>query len=75
MPKYILEYDDQSDAAYIKISGSKVEQSVEADKGIILDLDKKGHLVGIEILNFSKSSVNLRELVTGQFNSLVSVVR
>ncbi len=75
MPRYILEYDDQSDAAYIKISGSKIEESVEAEKGVILDLDKKGHLVGIEILNFSKSSVNIRELVTGRFNSIVSVVR
>lgn len=75
MPRYILEYDDQSDAAYIKISGSKIEESVEAEKGVILDLDKKGHLVGIEILNFSKSSVNIRELVTGRFNSILSVVR
>ncbi len=75
MPRYILEYDDQSDAAYIKISGSKIEESVEAEKGVILDLDKKGHLVGIEILNFSKSSVNIRELVTGRFNSIVSMVR
>lgn len=75
MPKYILEYDVQSDSTYIKLRGTKIEESIEAENGVILDIDKKGHLVGIEILNFSKSTINIQELVTGRFNSIVSVIR
>lgn len=74
MTKYTLEYDGQADAAYIKISGSRIVKSREAGSGIILDVDKNGNLVGVEILNFSKSSVDLRELVTKQFDSFISVV-
>lgn len=75
MPKYILEYDNQSDAAYIKIRSSKVEESIEAGNDIIMDLDKEGRLIGIEILNFSKNNINLRDLVTREFRSIISVIK
>jgi len=71
--KYTLEYDSEADVAYIKISSGKVEESSEIDKDIIVDIDKREHLVGIEILNFSKSKFDLNALISQQFGNVVSL--
>ena len=73
--KYTLEYDRQADALYIKISTVKIDESSEAGKDIILDIDKNKHLVGIEILNFSKNKLDLNTLIAQQFGNLVSLVK
>ena len=75
MSKYIIDYDARADAAYIKISGSKVEDSIEVNEGFIIGVNKKGQLVGIEVLNFSSTKLNITELLTRQFENLVSVVK
>ena len=72
MEKYLIEYDDGADAAYIRINRSKVADTVEAAKGIFLDLDKRKKVVGIEILNFSKVK-NLGSLITKQFQNIAVV--
>ena len=75
MSKYVIDYDSQADAAYIKISGGKREESSEVNEGLIIDINKKGQLVGVEILNFSSSKLSINELLTKQFENLVSVVK
>ena len=53
-----LEYDKDVDAAYIYIENSvkeaEVKNTIELNDNIILDFDKKGKLLGIEILTASK---------------------
>lgn len=51
-----LEYDHQADAIYISLSskGKKVWKSKEVEEGVILDLNKKKEIIGIEILEASK---------------------
>lgn len=49
-------YDSQVDAAYIyltTISPGQVVKTIEATTNVMLDFDKNGHLVGIEVLNAS----------------------
>ena len=46
------------DVLYIVFSDGKVTESDENKPGIILDYDKKGAIVGIEILNASKRMKN-----------------
>ncbi len=75
MPKYIIDYDAQADAAYIKISGGKIEESIEVNEGLIIDINKKRQLIGVEILNFSSTKLSINELLTRQFENLVSVVK
>jgi len=53
-----VKYDKETDILYIKLSDESIEESDEDKKGIILDYSKSGNLVGIEILNASKSSLN-----------------
>jgi uncharacterized protein YuzE len=53
--KYVIDHDPQADSAYIKINGGKVEESLEVNEGLIIDINQKGQLIGVEILNFSNT--------------------
>jgi uncharacterized protein YuzE len=46
-----IKYDHQVDALYIDLADSKSDYSEEVKPGIVLDFDKDGRLVGIEILD------------------------
>lgn len=74
MRKYLLEYDQQADAAYIKVRKGRVVNSVEAGKDVVLDLDKNKKVIGIEILNFSKMRINLGSIIAKQFQN-IAVIR
>ena len=49
-----LEFDPVADAAYFEISSAEVEATKEIEPGIIVDYDKEGHVVGVEVLSVSK---------------------
>ena len=53
-----LEFDPTADAAYFEISSVEVEATKEIDPGIIVDYDKEGHVVGIEVLSVSKRGIS-----------------
>ena len=48
--------DQQADAIYLDLTEREIESSEEVADGIILDYDKAGRLVGIEILDASKKA-------------------
>jgi uncharacterized protein YuzE len=51
-----LKVDRENDAIYLRLDDSKIIESEEVEKGIILDYNEAGNVVGIEILNISKRS-------------------
>lgn len=53
-----VKYDKEVDVLYIAFSENKIKESDEEKAGIILDYDKQGSIVGIEILNASKRMKN-----------------
>ena len=53
-----VKYDKEADVIYIGLSDEKINESDEGKPGIILDYDKNGSIVGIEILNASKKIGN-----------------
>lgn len=53
-----VKYDKETDILYITLSEDNIEESDEEKKGFILDYSKNGILLGIEVLNASKSSIN-----------------
>ncbi|BAM06511.1 DUF2283 domain-containing protein [Leptospirillum ferrooxidans] len=55
--------DPQADAIYLDLTGESIESSEEVADGIILDYDKEGHMVGIEILDASKKAGGLNSLL------------
>jgi len=72
--RYTVEYDPESDAAYVRLAEKRqIKDTTEIDAGIQADLDASGTVIGIEILNFSKKKISLDELVAkGIENILVT---
>lgn len=50
-----IRYDAKSDAVYIRFSEEPCFESDEVKEGFVLDYDKKGKIVGLEILDASES--------------------
>jgi uncharacterized protein YuzE len=45
-----LEYDSNCNALYIRLKRGKVAESEPVSDNVILDLNKKGEILGIEVL-------------------------
>ena len=57
-----VEYGEKADAMYIWLRKAKYDVSGELAENVVINLDKKGRIIGIEVLDASK---NLgKELVT-----------
>lgn len=52
--KSLINYDYESDVLYIVTKKSVEEEFIEIAPGINVELDDKGQVIGIEILNASK---------------------
>ncbi|OGC04653.1 hypothetical protein A2276_01590 [candidate division WOR-1 bacterium RIFOXYA12_FULL_43_27] len=50
-----VNYDEKSDAMYIRFSEAPYYESDEVKSGIVFDYDKKGKVIAIEILDASKN--------------------
>jgi uncharacterized protein YuzE len=48
-----LKIDSESDALYFRLDDAEIIESEETHPGIILDFDKDGRVIGIEILSLS----------------------
>lgn len=74
-----IEYDREADALYIYIQPNKyVAKSKELEGGVVIDLDKAGKAIGLEIFDISKKyqrtnvcNLQIRELITSQSLSKV----
>ncbi len=62
-----INYDEKVDILYIKLKETDYYESDEIKEGIILDYDKKGNVIAIEILDVS-NYMPLHELSTVHFN-------
>lgn len=54
-----IRYDPEADAMYIKLRDSEVASTKKIDKNTILDLDKDGQVIGIELLFVKENNPNL----------------
>ena len=52
-----VKYDKETDILYIRLSDIAIDESDEDKNGIILDYSANGQLVGIEVLNASKTAI------------------
>ncbi len=50
--------DKENDALYLRLDETTIVESEEVQPGIILDFDKNGRVVGIEILALSTRKVS-----------------
>ncbi len=66
-----ITYDKEADALYIEFQKGKFHRNNKIDDFTIIDLDKNGNLLGIELLDVSKrippkslSEVSVKNLLT-----------
>jgi uncharacterized protein YuzE len=64
-----IEYSKDVDALYIRLREAQIEDSMDIEEGVTVDLDEKGHIVGIEILDASEK-MNLTDLVNVSIENL-----
>lgn len=55
-------YDKKTDSLYIELSANKSTESEEISDGVVVDYDKSGNIVGLDIedaSNFNLSSLHI----------------
>jgi uncharacterized protein YuzE len=55
-------YDPEVDVLRILFSNQAIEESDEDKPGVIIDYDKNGNIVGLEVLEASKNMENPRSV-------------
>lgn len=68
-----LNYYADTDSLYIDLSEQPSVESREISEGVVLDYDRNGHLVGIDI-DHARSKVQLDRLVLSQWPAAVELV-
>lgn len=63
------EYDQETDAAYLKLADSKIVESEEIYPGIIFDFDDSEQVVGIEILKLKRRTPEQLKQVNFPFSA------
>ncbi len=68
-----ITFDKEADALYIEFSEGEFASNKKIDKDTIIDLDKDGNILGIEIINASKriakdflSNISVKNLVSAE---------
>ncbi len=64
-----MHYSKDVDAMYIRLREDKIEDSDEVSPGVIMDYDKDGNLVAIEILWVSEKA-DVSELIIQAFENV-----
>ena len=59
-----IQLDPEADALYLTLKRGRVAKSREVEPGVVLDLDRSGRVLGIEMLNATKryATATLRRL-------------
>ena len=71
--EFRVSYDKVEDALYIKLKDKEVEDSIEVKNGVIVDIGRKGDIIGVEILGFSKKKIDINEIIAKGVESVISV--
>lgn len=64
-----IEYSKEADAIYVYFKEEFVASSKEIEDGVVIDFDKEGQLIGIEVLDVSQR-FNLSDIVNVNIENL-----
>jgi len=67
-----IKYDSEADAMYIRFRNGKFSKNKVIDRQTIIDFDKEGNMIGIEILRVSKR-VPLKSLSEISVKNLIKI--
>ena len=66
-----IKYDPEADAMYIKVRKGKFDHNKKVDEDVILDCDKDGNILGIELLFVAENNPHILEEI--KMESIVAV--
>jgi uncharacterized protein YuzE len=50
-----IKYDKQANALYITLSNGQIKRTIKSGENMLVDMDSKGRVVGVEFYDISKS--------------------
>lgn len=65
-----IHYSQEADVLYIKLKENVVDNTDEITEDIIMDYDRKGNVIAIEILSASKKA-DIHQLIIQAFDSVM----
>jgi uncharacterized protein YuzE len=65
-----IHYSHQADALYIRLKEADIMNTDEITEDIIMDFDKDGNVVGIEILSASEKA-DMKQLIIQAFDKVM----
>ena len=69
-----INYDKIADAIYMTLRKGKVAKTVEMEERLVVDVDKKGNILGIELLDAGNQlQKNMRNGIPVKVSSRLSV--
>lgn len=69
-----INYDKVADAIYMTLRKGKVSKTVEMEDRLIVDVDKKGNILGIELLDAGNQfQKNMRDGIPVKVSSKLSL--
>ena len=76
MPEdFIMEYDKETDVAHLRLKDEEIVRSEEVAPGLIIEYNAKGDIVGIKLLNASRSEEELKKLFNETADSILRDLR
>ena len=72
--EYRVEYDPVADALYVRVRRDRVADTLEIGKGILVDLNEEGEIIGLEILEFSKRKIDLSKIFVSGIEVVVRAI-
>jgi len=72
---FSVDYDSNEDTLFIYSKKGKTKESIEVSEDIIIDLDKEGDLVGVEVFDAFKFLKTLNKNVTQEMLSSLKEAR
>lgn len=71
MKDFLISFDPQANAAYVKIREGKVHKTKEEAPGILVDLGANGQLLGVELLDPQRIEIKIMLRLAKEFNAPV----
>jgi uncharacterized protein YuzE len=69
-----IDYDPVADVIYFRFNNQRISKSVEMREGVTVDYDSGDHICGVEVLSYSRRSMDLNRLIMLPEEEIVSEV-
>lgn len=62
-PSFLVDYDPVGRALYVRVRSGRIHRTHEEAEGVQVDLDRSGHLLGVEVLDPARAKTRVRAVL------------